>query len=98
MVARKYRLTRPARPIDLPWTERPTAVVWVQSTGEDEDGDFQVEGQDADLLDLIRTAISQSYGDRGRSLWADQPFSPRDLACALFGRWMKQFEAVELSE
>lgn len=98
MVTKKYRLIRPARPIDLPWTERPTAVVWVDAPDYDEDGTLHIEAQDEHLIEKIRTAISQSYGDRGRSLMVDQPFSPRDLACALFGRWMKQFEAVELAE
>ena len=98
MVARKYRLLRPARAVELPWKSRPSAVVWVESTDHDEDGVLHVEGEDADLVDEIRYAISQAYGDRGRSLSLEEPFSPRDLACALSGRWMQQFEAVELSE
>ena len=98
MVAKKYRLLRPARPIDLPWKERPSAVVWVEASDQDEDGVLHVEGEDADLVEKIRFAISQAYGSRGRSLSLEEPFSPRDLACALFGRWMTQFEAVELPD
>jgi len=98
VVARKYKLLRPARPVDLPWKERPSAVVWVESNDEDEDGVLHVEGADADLVESIRRAIDQAYGSRGRSLSVEEPFSPRDLACALFGRWMQQFEAVELPE
>lgn len=98
MVAKKYKLLRPARPIDLPWKERPSAVVWVESVDHDEDGELHVESDHEDLVENIRLAISQAYGSRGRSLSLEEPFSPRDLACALFGRWMKQFEAVELPE
>ncbi len=98
MVAQKYRLTRPARPIDLPWTERPTAVVWVEASDHDTDGSLYIETEDEHLAEKIRSAISMSYGNRGRSLSVDEPFSPRDLACALSDSWMKQFEAVEISE
>lgn len=98
MVAQKYKLLRPARPVELPGRERPSAVIWVEAPDPDEDGVLHLEGQNADLLDEIRYAISQAYGSRGRSLSLDAPFSPRDLACALFGRWMTQFEAVELPE
>ncbi|MBX3170495.1 MAG: hypothetical protein KF760_24020 [Candidatus Eremiobacteraeota bacterium] len=98
MVARKYKLLRPARPVELPWKERPSAVIWVESSDYDEDGVLHVEGEDADLVESIRFAVSQAYGSRGRPLSLEEPFSPRDLACALFGRWLKQFEAVEISE
>lgn len=98
MVAQKYRLTRPARPIDLPWTERPTATVWVDAPDYDSDGTLYVQAEDEHLVEKIRTALSMSYGNRGRSLSADEPFSPRDLACALFDSWMRPFEAVEISE
>lgn len=98
MVAQKYKLLRPARPIDLPWKERPSAVVWVEASDHDEDGVLHVESDDEHLVEKIRHAISMAYGSRGRSLSLEEPFSPRDLACALFGRWMNQFEAVELPE
>lgn len=98
MVAKKFRLLRPARAVELPWKPRPSVVVWVESDDDDADGVLHIEGEDADLIENIRSAISQAYGSRGRSLAVEQPFSPRDLACALFGRWMKQFEAVEISE
>ncbi|MBS2036720.1 hypothetical protein JST97_17150 [bacterium] len=95
MVNRKYRLTRPARPIDLPGQSRPTALVWVDAPSYDEDGTLVIECQDPGLLEKIRHHLFNSYGDRGRPLEEDQPFSPRDLACALDGRFMKEFEAVE---
>ncbi|MFN8607065.1 MAG: hypothetical protein U0931_06015 [Vulcanimicrobiota bacterium] len=97
MVAKKYRLTRPVRPIDRPDQERPTALIWVESEGEDQDGTLVIQCQDPALLEKIRYHLFNSYGSRARPLEEDQPFSPRDLACALGGRFMQPFEAVELS-
>ena len=92
----KWLLIRPARPIDLPWQERPTAIVWVESVDYDEDGTLQLECEDEHLREKILYAIDMAYGVRGRSLNSREPFSPRDLACAVTGRWMVQFEAKEL--
>ena len=94
MVAKKYRLTRPLRPIDLPGLERPSALVWVESADYDEDGVLHIEGEE-DLVERIRRELFGSYGDRGRPL-IEGVFSPRDLACALDGRFMKPFEPVSI--
>jgi len=93
----KYRLTRPARPIDLPGRARPTALVWVESAGYDEDGVLRVEGDDPGLVELIREHLENSYGNRARIIELDC-LTPRDLACALDGWQMRQFEAQEVPE
>jgi hypothetical protein len=95
-LVKKYRLTRPLRPIDRPGQDRPTALIWVESSDYDEDGTLVIECQDQALLEKIRWHLFNSYGDRARPLEEDQPFSPRDLACALDGRFMKEFAAVEI--
>ena len=97
MVVKKYRLTRPPRPIDRLGQDRPTALIWVESVDYEEDGTLVIECQDQTLLDKIRYHLFNSYGSRGRPLQEDEPFSPRDLACALDGRFMKEFGAVEIS-
>jgi len=94
LVAKKYRLTRPLRPIDLPGRERPSAIVWVESSDYDEDGVLHIEGEES-LVEKIRQELLGSYGNRARPLM-EGVFSPRDLACALDGRFMKPFEAVEI--
>ena len=94
MVAKKYRLTRPLRPIDLPGRERPSALVWVESVDYDEDGVLHIEGEES-LVEKIRQELLGSYGNRARPLM-EGVFSPRDLACALDGRFMKPFEPVEI--
>jgi hypothetical protein len=91
---RKYRLTRPARPIDRPGQHRPTACIWVDSAAEEDDGPLRLEG-DERLLEQIREAIFNSYGMRGRPL--DGAMSPLDLAVALDGKFLRPFEPTELS-
>lgn len=73
-------------------------MVWVEAADYDADGSLCIEAEDTHLVEKIRSALSMSYGNRGRSLNVAEPFSPRDLACALFDSWMKPFEAVEISE
>lgn len=90
----KYRLTRPRRPIDLPGQPRPTAVVWVESEDYDADGPIHVESDDPRLTEQVREALFNSYGNRARPI--DGDVSPRDLACALDGRFLKAFEPVEI--
>lgn len=94
-MSRRFRLYRPRRPIDLLGQPRPSALVWVESAGEEEDGLLRVEGE-AHLVERIREALGMSYGSRGRPL--EESFSPLDLAVALGGRFMKPFEAEEVPE
>ena len=91
----RYRLTRPRRPIDLPTTQRPTALCWVESSDYDEDGRVHLEGP-PELVERIRTALAMSYGDRARPLDLEEGFSPRDLACAMSGRALVPFEPCEV--
>ena len=90
----KYRLTRPRRPIDLPSTVRPTALVWVESQDYDADGPLRLECDDPLLAERIREALFNSYGNRARPL--DGEFSPRDLAVAMDGPVMRAFEPAEV--
>lgn len=88
----RYRLTRPLRPIDLPGQQRPTALVWIESSDYDGDGPLRVEGEER-LVEKIRLALGLSYGSRGRPL--EGHFSPRDLAIAMDSRDLAAFEPIE---
>jgi hypothetical protein len=90
---RRYRLTRPLRPIDLPGSARPQVTIWVNSDQEDEDGELRFEG-DCLLFERICEVLSNCYGMRARPL--DGAISPLDLAVALDGRLMRPFEPQEL--
>jgi hypothetical protein len=89
---RKYRLTRPRRPIDRPDHPRPTALIWVAAEDEDTDGQVRIEG-DPTLILLIQDALFNSYGNRARPMEGD--VSPRDLAVALDGKFLRPFEPQE---
>lgn len=90
---KKYRLQRPRRPIDLPFRARPFAIAWVESEDWDADGILRIEGP-PDLVERIERDIRNSYGSRGRSL--TEGLTPRDLAVALDGRFLKCYEAEEV--